>query len=162
MQTFHALRYDSLESYIMIDQPTLHRCPMNYSLCENATLTSTTPRSTLFQCSGKKPQGILARRNYTLSSMNLVEEHESHLLKKKTKKTLGFLIKTRMRTVMGRALPASNVTINPNFCHSSSLFLLIFSLWYKHISTLAKWLLPIFWAKQSSLSLWTNHGSKSN
>ena len=53
MQTFHALRYDSLESYIMIDQPTLHRCPMNYSICENATLTSTTPRSTLFQCSGK-------------------------------------------------------------------------------------------------------------
>lgn len=132
MQTFQALRYDSLESHIMVDQPTLHRCPMNYSMCETATLTSTTPRSTLFQCSGKKPQGILARRNYTLSSMNLVEEHENHLfnplIEKKKKKTLGFLIKTRMRTLMGRALPASNVTINPNSCHSSSLFLLIFSL----------------------------------
>lgn len=164
MQTFHALRYDCSESYIMIDQPTLHRCPMNYSMCENATLTSTTPRSTLFQCSGKKPQGILARRNYTLSSTNLVEGTWIPLIKPTylKKKTLGFLVKTRMRTVMGRALPASNVTINPNSCHSSSLFLLIFSLWYKHISTLAKWLLPIFWAKQSSLSLWTNHGSKSN
>lgn len=147
----------------MVDQPTLHRCPKNYPMCETATLTSTTPRSTLFQCSGKRPQGILARRNYTLSSMNLVEEHESHLLKQnKTKKPLGFLIKTRMRTLLGGALPASNATINPNSCHSSSLFLLIFSLWYKHISPLAKWLLPIFWAKQSSLSLWTNYGSKPN
>lgn len=48
MQTFQALRYDSLESHIMVDQPTLHRCPMNYSMCETATLTSTTPRSTFY------------------------------------------------------------------------------------------------------------------
>ena len=104
MQTFHALRYDSLESYIMIDQPTLHRCPMNYSLCENATLTSTTPRSTLFQCSGKKPQGILARRNYTLSSMNLVEEHESHLLKK-NKKNSGISHKNQNEDRHGKSSP---------------------------------------------------------
>lgn len=53
--------------------------------------------------------------------------------------------------------------IDPDFCHSSSLFLpSIFLLWYKHISTLAKWLLPIFRAKWCSFSLWTNYGSKLN
>lgn len=105
-QTFHALRYDSLESHIMVDQPTLHRCPKNYPMCETATLTSTTPRSTLFQCSGKKPQGILARRNYTLSSMNLVEEHESHLLKQnKQKKNPGISHKNQTEDPLGRSSP---------------------------------------------------------
>lgn len=109
MQTFQALRYDSLESHIMVDQPTLHRCPMNYSMCETATLTSTTPRSTLFQCSGKKPQGILARRNYTLSSMNLVEEHENHLfnplIEKKKKKTSGISHKNQNEDTHGKSSP---------------------------------------------------------
>lgn len=77
MQTFQALRYDSLESHIMVDQPTLHRCPMNYSMCENCHTHLPHPEVPYSNVLAKALQGILARRNYTLSSMNLVEEHES-------------------------------------------------------------------------------------
>lgn len=111
----------------MVDQPILHRCPINYSKCATAMLTSTPTEKHLIPMFWHKALRYSGKQKlhpqFSESGWGMwIPFFEN----------LGFLIKTRMSTLMGKVLPVCNVTINPNFCHRASLFLLIFSLWYKH------------------------------